>query len=96
LECSFENIDESLHTQCIKFWFKDILPLLFDAEDEIKEAAIDAVSAFVPQLKFTKYQTMTIWNSTKTAIVDKYVLQMIVERVNILKINIPFQIFQRN
>jgi hypothetical protein len=78
LECSFENIDESLHTQCIRFWFKDILPLLFDAEDEIKEAAVDAVSAFVAQLKFTKYQTMTFWNDTKIAIVVKYVVRMTV------------------
>jgi hypothetical protein len=85
LECSFENIDESLHTQCIKFWFEDILPLMFDAEDEIRDAAIDAVSAFVPQLKFTKYQTMTIWNGTKTAIVDKYVVRMTVVNVNIIK-----------
>jgi Rap1-interacting factor 1 N terminal len=73
LECSFENIDESLHAQFLEIWFKRILPLLFDGADpEVRDAAIDVVAAFVPQLKFTKYQEVPSWSSTKAKIVDKY------------------------
>jgi Rap1-interacting factor 1 N terminal len=73
LECSFESIEESLHPQFLEIWFKRILPLLFDGTDtEVRDAAIEVVAALVPQLKFTKYQQVPSWASTKSKIVDKY------------------------
>lgn len=56
----------------IRFWFKSILPLLFDDDINIQEAAIDAFTAFIPHLVVSDYESHEDWPVAKAILVDKY------------------------
>lgn len=55
----------------INFWFKNILPLLFDNDIDIQNSAIDAFTAFIPHLMLSEYENHEDWPITKAVLVGE-------------------------
>lgn len=60
-----------MNSSRIQFWFKSIMPLLFDEDLITQNGAIDAFDAFLPHLMASKYENHEDWPITKANLVEK-------------------------
>lgn len=56
----------------IEFWLKDVLPLIFDPDDDIQTNAIEAVSKAVPLLLASRHQAHPYWQHVRSNILTEY------------------------
>lgn len=61
------NIDDDR----LSFWYKQILPLLFDDNIAIQDSAIVAIKSLLPHLDVINYENHSDWETTKNIILEK-------------------------
>lgn len=60
-----------LNEDYVKFWYSEILPLVFDEEKAIQENAITALETVLPYLESVDFQNLPEWPVIKAIIVDQ-------------------------
>lgn len=61
----------------IEFWLNDVLPLIFDGDDDIQTNAIDAFNKAIPLLIYSRHQLHPIWPQVRTNILSDYTKKII-------------------
>lgn len=56
----------------IEFWLKEVMPLIFDTDDDIQTNAIEAVSRAIPLILASRHQLHPYWQQIRTDIIDDY------------------------
>lgn len=56
----------------IEFWLKEVMPLIFDADDDIQTNAIEAVNEAIPLLLASRHQTNVHWQQVRSNILSVY------------------------
>lgn len=56
----------------IEFWMKEVLPLIFDSDDDIQTNAIEAINQAMPLLLASRYQSHPQWQSIRSKILNEY------------------------
>lgn len=60
----------------IEFWLRDVMPLIFDSDDDIQTNAIDAVNKVVPLLLQSRHQSHPYWQQVRSDILTVYTKQI--------------------
>lgn len=61
----------------IEFWLRDVLPLIFDADDDIQTNAIEAINKALPLLIASRHQHNPIWLPIRNKILHDYTQKII-------------------
>lgn len=61
----------------IEFWLKDVLPLIFDADDDIQTNAIEAINKAIPLLIASRHQSHPQWPQIRTNILEDYTQKIV-------------------
>lgn len=61
---------DSLDNNRMSFWFKHVLPLLFDDVPAVQNGAIRAMDAVLPHLEKVAYETHADWPATKAFLTE--------------------------
>lgn len=56
----------------IEFWLKEVIPLIFDSDDDIQTNAIEAVKKAVPLLLSSHHQAHPHWPRVRSDILTEY------------------------
>lgn len=56
----------------IEFWLKEVLPLIFDSDEDIQTNAIEAVNRALPLLLASRYQSSPHWQRVRFEILSDY------------------------
>lgn len=56
----------------IEFWLKDVMPLIFDSDEDIQSNAIGAVNEVIPLLLASRHQSHPHWQQVRTTILTDY------------------------
>lgn len=56
----------------IEFWLKDVLPLIFDTDDDIQTNAIEAISRATPLLLASRFQSHPHWQHVRYEMLSEY------------------------
>ncbi|XP_055318970.1 telomere-associated protein RIF1 [Sitodiplosis mosellana] len=56
----------------IEFWLKEVVPLIFDTDDDIQTNAIEAVNRAMPLLLASRYQSHPQWQRVRFEILSDY------------------------
>lgn len=60
----------------VEFWLNDVLPLIFDADDDIQTNAIEAINKAIPLL-ISRHQLHSMWLQVRTNILSDYTKQIV-------------------
>lgn len=85
----------------LTFWLKTAVPLIFDGDAAIQDAAIETFEKVIPFLMMSNYHSHPDWQKTKRDTVNRYERifydNSIFDRnLNYKKKSIPFQVHKRN
>lgn len=69
LPVSSEN---ALSIHKLSLWFDHVVPLVFDADVDIQQNAINAVGNVIPLMMVSKHQSHPDWQKHRTTIISKY------------------------
>lgn len=61
----------------IEFWFTEVMPLIFDADDDIQTNAIKAFSKAMPLLLASRHQSHSLWPQIRVSIVNEFTQKII-------------------
>lgn len=56
----------------IEFWLKEVLPLIFDSDEDIQTNAIEAVNRAMPLLLASRFQSHPHWSHVRYEILSDY------------------------
>lgn len=56
-----ETSENSLSSSQLRFWFQDVIPMIFDKNKEIQNSAIKALEAVLPFFQLSSYQEHPNW-----------------------------------
>lgn len=63
--------ENALPEKTLKFWFQDVFPLMFDANQGIQNSAIEALEAVIPFLRYSSYQEHPDWPELQKHIINE-------------------------
>lgn len=61
----------------IEFWMRDVLPMIFDADDDIQTNAIEALNKALPLLIASRHQHNPMWPHIRNEILHDYTQKII-------------------
>lgn len=61
----------------IEFWLKEVLPLIFDADDDIQTNAIEAINKAMPLLIASRHQSHPHWSQVRNNILIDYTQKIV-------------------
>lgn len=56
-----ETSENSLSSSQLRFWFQDVIPMIFDKNKETQNSAIKALEAVLPFFQLSSYQEHPNW-----------------------------------
>lgn len=72
ISCAKTSPESRMTSTEIEFWFKEVMPLIFDSDDDIQTNAIDAVNKAVPLLLSSRLQSHPHWQRARSDILSEY------------------------
>lgn len=61
----------------IELWLNGVLPLVFDADDDIQTNAIEAINGAIPLLISSQHQSHSMWKQIRTNILNDYTKKIV-------------------
>lgn len=61
----------------IEFWMRNVLPLIFDTDDDIQTNAIEAINKALPLLIASRHENDPIWPQIRNEILHDYTQKII-------------------
>lgn len=66
-----ETLENSLTPNQLRFWFSDVIPMIFDKNKEIQNSAIKAVEAVLPFFQLSAHQEHPNWPALEQCITNE-------------------------
>lgn len=66
-----ETTENILFPNQLRFWFQDVIPMMFDFNKEIQNSAIKAVEAVLPFFRLSSYQQHANWPAVEQSITNE-------------------------
>ncbi|KAG4072659.1 hypothetical protein HA402_004748 [Bradysia odoriphaga] len=64
--------DNALTSNQLKFWFQNVIPLIFEENKETQKSAVRAVEAVLPFIRLSSHQDHPDWDALEKCIITEY------------------------
>lgn len=71
-QVTHEKPENALTPSQVKFWFENVIPLIFDKNSDIQKSATTAVEAALPFIRLTSFQEHPNWPALEERIIKEY------------------------
>lgn len=77
ISCAKVTSDTKMADADIELWLNGVLPLVFDADDDIQTNAIEAINKAMPLLISSRHQSHAMWPQVRTNILSDYTKKIV-------------------